>query len=288
MSFSDELEQFRSSHPYSETEIDGIRVSYLLCGNENSRTELVYLVGGTGFSTAWFNHIKQMEQEYRVLTFDYPYGVENLEELADLVIKLTDKLQIKDPVFIGASLGGILAQVIARKYSDKMTGVCLYSTTCLSEKSIAGLKKHYKSYGLLMKLMKIVPYSWIRKMLISVSKKQVGLTNEPEQDKKYMEDFFAWVYRNYTKEFDIHMTTLMTDTAKLKPMTREDYARYDKKTLLVLPLNDEAFPQEAQQELMEMLPDAHTVRVTGGHTSTLYKVGEYVAVTKEFIANTAE
>ena len=86
MSFSDELEQFRSSHPYSETEIDGIRVSYLLCGNENSRTELVYLVGGTGFSTVWFNHIKQMEQEYRVLTFDYPYGIETLEELADLEV----------------------------------------------------------------------------------------------------------------------------------------------------------------------------------------------------------
>ena len=283
MSFSEELEQFRSAHPYSETEIGGVRISYLLCGNENSRKTLVYLVGGTGFSVVWFNHIKQMEQEYRILTFDYPYGIETLEELADLVIKLIDKLQITDPVFIGASLGGILAQVIARKYSDKMTGVCLYSTTCLSEKSLEGLKKHYKSYGLIMKLMKIVPYSWIRKMLISVSKKQVGLTNEPEQDKIYMEDFFAWVYRNYTKEFDIHMTTLMTDTAKLKPMTKEDYARYDKKTLLVLPLNDEAFPQEAQQELMEMLPGAGIVRVTGGHTSTLYKVGEYVAATKGFI-----
>ena len=64
---------------------------------------------------------------------------------------------------------------------------------------------------------------------------------------------------------------------------KEDYARYDKKTLLVLPLNDEAFPQEAQQELMEMLPGASIVRVTGGHTTTLYKVGEYVTVTKDFI-----
>lgn len=58
MSFSEELEQFRSTHPYSETELDGVRVSYLLCGNENSRNTLVYLVGGTGFSVVWFNHIR--------------------------------------------------------------------------------------------------------------------------------------------------------------------------------------------------------------------------------------
>lgn len=283
MAFSEELKAFQYTHPFSTTIVDGIEVNYLLCGNESSKITLVYLVGGTGFSVVWFNHIRQMEKDYRILTFDYPVQINDMEQLADFTIRFVEQMKIKNPLFIGASLGGLLAQLIMRKYPNGDAAYGLYSTSALSASAVKDLMKQYKSYGVMLALMKIVPYSWIRKILINVSKKMIGVENEAEQDRKYMEDFFEWVYRNYTKEFDIHMTTLMVSIAKIKPITEQEYKKADKNVLLVLPTDDKAFSEAAKNELISHLPNAMVTMVTGGHTATLYKVGTYVESTRKFI-----
>ena len=64
MTFVEELESFEQTHRYSELEIDGIKTTYLLCGNSESEKTLVYLVGGTGFSAAWFKHIPKILPAY--------------------------------------------------------------------------------------------------------------------------------------------------------------------------------------------------------------------------------
>lgn len=283
MAFSEELKAFQYTHPFSTTIVDGIEVNYLLCGNESSKITLVYLVGGTGFSVVWFNHIRQMEKDYRILTFDYPVQINDMEQLADFTIRFVEQMKIKNPLFIGASLGGLLAQLIMRKYPNGDAAYGLYSTSALSASAVKDLMKQYKSYGVMLALMKIVPYSWIRKILINVSKKMIGVENEAEQDRKYMEDFFEWVYRNYTKEFDIHMTTLMVSIAKIKPITEQEYKKADKNVLLVLPTDDKAFSEAAKNELISHLPNAMVTMVTGGHTATLYKVGTYAEGTRKFI-----
>lgn len=283
MAFSEELKAFQYTHPFSTTIVDGIEVNYLLCGNESSKITLVYLVGGTGFSVVWFNHIRQMAKDYRILTFDYPVQINDMEQLADFTIRFVEQMKIKNPLFIGASLGGLLAQLIMRKYPNGDAAYGLYSTSALSASAVKDLMKQYKSYGVMLALMKIVPYSWIRKILINVSKKMIGVENEAEQDRKYMEDFFEWVYRNYTKEFDIHMTTLMVSIAKIKPITEQEYKKADKNVLLVLPTDDKAFSEAAKNELISHLPNAMVTMVTGGHTATLYKVGTYAEGTRKFI-----
>lgn len=283
MAFSEELKAFQNTHPFSTAIVDGIEVNYLLCGNESSKITLVYLVGGTGFSVVWFNHIRQMEKDYRILTFDYPVQINDMEQLADFTIRFVAQLKIQNPLFLGASLGGFLAQLIMRKYPNDDAAYGLYSTSALSASAVKDLMKQYKSYGVMLALMKIVPYSWIRKILINVSKKMVGVENEAEQDRKYMEDFFEWVYRNYTKEFDIHMTTLMVSIAKIKPITEQEYKKADKNVLLVLPTDDKAFSEAAMNELISHLPNAMVTMVTGGHTATLYKVDTYVESTRKFI-----
>ena len=288
MTFSEELKAFEQTHSYSDLTIEGIKTTYLLCGNPVSEKTLVYLVGGTGFSAAWFKHIQQMEHEYRILTLEYPVGIEQMEKLADHIMSLIKELGIQKPVLIGASLGGMLAQVIARRYAGSIFGICLYSTCSLSETSINGLKKQYRSYGILLPVMKVIPYNWIRKLLINVSRKKIGAQNGTDEEKAWLDEFFTWVYQSYTKELDIHMTTLMADVPNLMPVTQQEYAAFDEKSLLILPLNDEAFPKEAQQDLMDMMPRANVIRLDGGHVATLYKVEEYVNATKQFLKNDYE
>ena len=283
MNFDTEIQRFLATHPYQQIEVDGIAAKYLLCGKQDAKYTLVYLVGGTGISAVWFHHILKMEQEYQIITMDYPMEITTMEALAEHVLHLLDALNLENTIFIGASLGGFLAQLIGRKNPDRVAGMCLYSTCSLSKTSVSDLKKQYKSYGVMVSIMKIIPYSWIRKLLIKFSGKQVGLENEKESDRTYMEDFFTWVYRQYTRAFDIHMTTLMIDIADLSYMTSADYAGFDARSLLVLPKKDKAFSEVAQKDLIDSMPRAQVERVCGGHTATLFKVEDYVAVTKKFI-----
>lgn len=88
MSFEKDIEEFENTHPCKETIVDGITFSYMLCGNENSDKTLVCLVGGTGLPVIWFNHVKAMEKDYRILTMNYPLQIKDLEELADMIAKL--------------------------------------------------------------------------------------------------------------------------------------------------------------------------------------------------------
>ncbi len=282
MSFEKNIEEFEKSHPCKETMVDGITFSYMLCGNEYSDKTLVYLVGGTGLPVIWLNHVKAMEKDYRILTMNYPMQINDLEELADMIAKLVLSLELKNPVYIGSSLGGFIAQLIARKHPDKVHGMCLYSTCCLSENSIADMKKQYKIYGLLLFMMKILPYSWLRKMMVSISLKQIGIENEAPEDKKYMEDLFRWVYSQYTKKFDYHLTSLIATVVDLEPFTKQQYDHLCHNTLLVLPTDDKAFSEEAKKDLRNMMPYTKIENIKGGHTATLYKVDGYVSATRKF------
>lgn len=119
--------------------------------------------------------------------------------------------------------------------------------------------------------------------MISICLKQVGIEEEAPEDKKYMEDLFRWVYSKYTKQFDIHMTSLIATVVDLKPFTKEQYDKLCHNTLLVLPTDDKAFSDEAKKDLRDMMPYETIENIKGGHTATLYKVDGYVSATKRFL-----
>lgn len=288
MIFKEELEKFQSTHPYETIDVDGIEFEYMLCGNPESSYTCVYLIGGLGLSVCWLSHVIQMEKDYRVLTFEYPMEIKDIETLGRYAVKLLDALHIENPVLIGASFGGFLSQVIACLIPDRVSAVCLYSTCSLSEVSIKELAKQYWSFKPMLGLMKIIPYSWMQKMEISATRKILSTADETEEDKKFVADLFAWAYGQYTKEFDCHLTGLIISPGYMKPITKEQYAQFDSKALLVLPLDDKAFSDTAKRDLEEMLPGAKTVKVKGGHVATLAKTGEYVKVTREFIEECAK
>ena len=72
MKFDTEINNFMATHTFKQINVDGISTRYLLCGNEDLKYTLVYLVGGTGIPEVWLNHILKMETDFRILTMDYP------------------------------------------------------------------------------------------------------------------------------------------------------------------------------------------------------------------------
>ena len=278
--YEEELNEFLSTHRFEDAVIDGANYHYLLCGE--GKTVLVFLVGGMGLSYMYMPYVTALESEYRILTFDYPYEFNTNEELADGISALLRYLDIDSAVMIGSSYGGYVAQVFARRYPEQTKGLCLFSTAGLSEQTVSSLREKYQKMApVLLWVLKHVSYSWLKPMMIRSCMRHAE--NATEEQLSYMLNMFRFIYRDYTRELDVHMTTLLMDLMYLLPSRPEDFAYLKDRVLLILPENDGSFTPEMQEDLIRMLPDSVIVEgVDSGHISTLLQVDRYVDEIRRF------
>ena len=282
MSFQSELKAFEACHSFRTVEIGDCSFSYLLCGREDSEQTLVYLVGGTGNPLGWYQHVLAMENRYRILLLNYPMGVDQLEPLIGRIGKLLKHLGISRAVWIGASFGGYIAQLMARACPEQTEALVLYATTALTEKGIGDLKAQYRYVGVLLWLIQHVPYNFLKAAALKPAMQKMIPKGDPERT-QYLKEFTQWVYEGYTRETDLHMTRLMADIVNLKPVTSEDYAFLRGKILLILPEGDQAFTEEMQQDLISLLCGAEVKTMPGGHLATLCSAGAFAEATDAFL-----
>ena len=282
MDFQTELEEFQQSHPFKTQDIEGKTFHYLLCGPENAAYTLVYFVGGTGNPLGWYRHVLSMEHQYRVLLVDYPMGCDEMEALTHLIVRLTDRLGIQRAVWIGASLGGYVAQLVARACPEKTAAMVLYATTALTAESIAQLKQKYRYVGKLLWAMEHLPYGMLKFLFMKPSLNRLVPAGSP-QEADYVRQFSQWIYEDLTREKDLHMTRLMADLIHVTPEIPEDFSFLQGRVLLILPENDKAFSPAMQQELQELMKGAAVEKMEGGHLSTLCKAEIYAEKTSAFL-----
>ena len=282
MKFKSDLEAFQVSHPFSVMEIQGCSFHYLLCGREESPCTLVYFVGGTGNPLGWYRHVLAMESKYRILLLDYPMGVDEMEQLTGLIGALIRELDIEKAVWIGASFGGYIAQLMAKKNPEITRAMVLYATTALSEKGIDALKKQYRYMGTLLWLMEHGPYGLLKGAFMKPMLKRL-IPREHTDYAAYMKDFIQWIYEGYTRQTDLHMTRLMADIGNLTPVRSEDFDYLKGRVQLILPQNDKAFSPQMQEELMALLRYPDTETMEGGHLATLFRAEEFAARTDAFL-----
>ena len=282
MTFQEELQTFLAVHPFQEQQIEGHTFRYLLCGYADSPCTLVYFVGGTGNPLGWYGHVQTLEGKYRILLLDYPMGVDEMEPMVRLIGGLLEALEIRKAVFIGASFGGYIAQLVARAYPEITTAMILYATTALTEKGIEDLKKKYQYVGKLLWTMEHVPYGILKSLIMKPSMKRLIPKGNPEQT-RYVKDFIQWVYQDYTLEKDLHMTRLMADIVNLEPVKSEDFAYLKGRVMLILPREDKAFTPEMQKDLQALLQYPSTQTIEGGHLATLLRADEIARRTDDFL-----
>ena len=284
MSFTEELQSFMGSHPFKNMEIEGKVFQYLLCGNENSSCTLCYFVGGTGNPLGWYRHVLSMEENYRILLVDYPMGEDRVEPMTALIGALIERLHIDKAVWIGASFGGYMAQLMARTYADKTEALVLYATTALTEKGIGDLQKQYHYVGFLLWLMEHFPYGILKALTMKPMMKRLIPKGDSQQD-ACLRGFIQWIYEGYTREMDLHMTRLRADLVNLRPVTEQQLSYLKGRVLLILPEQDRAFTEEMQQGLISLMQDPLVLSAEGGHLATLTHAEEFAEKTRCFLQN---
>lgn len=177
MLYSEKLNQFKQDFPAKTITVDGAEFRYVLCGKDAGRT-LVLLNGGMNTLEMWMDYAQELSKDERVLLFDYPQALRTNGELITGMHAFFARVGVKNPIFVGASDGGMVAQLYTQKYPREVGGLVLISTGGMDEKTIRTLKKQYR-FGLLM--------LWYMKQTPVTEKDFAALSGEillilPEQD----------------------------------------------------------------------------------------------------------
>lgn len=111
--------------PVKELKAGGHRWIYLSTGQGD--TTLLFLHGMGGTYDIWFQQISYFKSRYRIISVEYP-PAHSLKELAEGVMAVLDRENVKQAVVIGSSLGGYLAQYLAAYYSERVLKASLGNT----------------------------------------------------------------------------------------------------------------------------------------------------------------
>ena len=141
MLYSEKVKLFDAAHPCSSITVDGAQFRYVLCGKEDGKT-LVFLNGGMNGLEMWLDYVDDLSKDFRVLLFDYPHATN--QELVKRMHAFFRTLGVEAPIFIGASDGGMVAQIYVQKYPGETGEIILISTGGMDENTLKSLKSKYR------------------------------------------------------------------------------------------------------------------------------------------------
>ncbi len=284
MSYAQELKVFSEKYPCQYMTVDGSKFRYVLRGKEDGRT-LVLLNGGMNTLGMWMRYVEGLSVKNQVLLFDYPQELRTNQELVVGMHKFFEKLGITQPVFIGASDGGMVAQIYTQKYPGEVGGLVLISTGGMDEDTIRSLKKKYFLAPLMLFYMKHCNYEKLKPRLIKAGMGHIR--NEDEAQVEYAREMFETIFKDYTKEKDLHISGLLADLMNQKPVTEADFLKLQGKILLILP-NQDFFSEKMQRNLIQLMHNPEIKYVRGGHLSTILQAEDYIQTISRFLQKQEE
>ena len=274
MLYSEKLRPFAAAHPCRTIDVDGAQFRYILTGKPEGRTR-VFLNGGMNTLEMWMDYVDPLAEERRVLLFDYPRELRTNQELVVGTRAFFQALGIGKPVFIGASDGGMVAQIYVQKYPGEAGGLILISTGGMDANTLKSLKKKYCIAPLLLWYMKHCNYEKLKPKLIKAGMRHIR--NESAEEIAYARDMFETIFKDYKQEKDVHISGLLADVMNQTPVTADDFSQLKGRILLVLPDQD-FFSGKMQEDLINLMHDPKIAYVSGGHLSTVLRVDDYIGV----------
>lgn len=280
MLYSEKLKLFAAAHPCNNITVDGVQYRYILNGNAADKT-LVFLNGGMNTLEMWMDYVDGLSDDFRIFLFDYPQELRTNQELVTGMHAFFQKLGIQSPIFVGASDGGMVAQIYVQKYPGETGGLILISTGGMDANTLKSLKKKYFLAPLMLWYMKHCNYEKLKPKLIKASLSHIR--NEGPEAIAYAKDMFETIFKDYKQEKDVHISGLLADLMNQEPVTAADFAALEGKILLILP-NQDFFSGKMQEDLIKLMHHPQISYVSGGHLSTVLKTEDYIRAIREFLS----
>lgn len=280
--FREEYKAFLREYPYKTIEVDGVTVRYQRGGKEGAPTVLFF--HGLEMQEMWMPYVLHFREKYGFLIYEYPFFTVKLEEQIEFLRKMLDKLGIEEVILLGASDGGVNAQMFAKKYPEMVKAMILTTTLTLDSDYIRNIKKEWIKGPIMINLMKIMPAKTLMKQLIKLSLK--FLEYETPENKAYGISFYETVASDlqYKKRF-IHSYTCVFMLRNCEYFKKEDFAYLHGKVQILVPEHD-IFKKEDQEILAALFRDldARIEDAPGGHVGFIVQADAYLEKIDNFLA----
>ena len=239
--------------------VDGSKFRYVLSGKKGGKI-LVLLNGGMNTLEMWMGYVDSLAADYQVLLFDYPQELRTNQELVKGMHAFFEKIGITQPIFIGASDGGMVAQIYTQKYHGEVGGLILISTGGMDAATLKSLKKKYFFAPLMLFYMKHCNYEKLKPKLIRAGMGHIR--NESKEQAAYAQDMYETIFKDYKKEKDVHISGLLADLMNQTPVAEPDFKELEGKILLILP-NQDFFSGKMQKDLIQLMHNPEIKYVSG-------------------------
>ena len=279
MLYSEKMPIFTAKHPAQTVTVDGAAYRYVRSGAGRDKT-LVLLNGGMNTLEMWMDYVAPLAQKYDVLLFDYPQELPTNQALVAGMHAFFAALGIERPIFVGASDGGMVAQIYTQKYPTEVGGLVLISTGGMDAATLKSLKRRYFFAPVLLWYLAHCNYEKLKPRLIKAGMSHIR--DESAAEIAYAQDMFETIFKDYQQAKDVHISGLLADLMNQTPVTEADFRALKGRILLILP-NQDFFSGQMQQDLIRLMQEPQIAYVSGGHLGTVLKADDYLRTMETFL-----
>ena len=251
---------------------DGTRIHYEVTGKSGATP--VLMIQGLGASkNAWNLQRIAMATRFRIISFDNrgagrsdkPAEPFTLEQMADDAIAVLDAAGIDTAHVVGASMGGVISQIVAVKFPHRVRSLTLVCTAC---------RNHPWRQELLQ--------SWAKtaadKGMIEVGKEAAQWVMSPRSFRRLV-PAFTWMgplaalrpRHSFVSQIDAILNTREDLVDQLSTITAP--------TMVIVGNQDILTPRGDSEEIAERIPNAELVVISGAahglmmeHSSTFNRI----------------
>ena len=251
------LETFRARFPYRNMEHHGqIYRVWDVCDARNSSFAAVYLPSGLGTGEIWFPYMLYNRMDVRSIALSLAADEDPLV-LVRAWGELLKEMGVQKCVLIGQSIGGLLAQIMAKEFPEMVLGLCLPTCGCPSETLSQEVRDTWQLRRKLKRRMSWRSFT-TRDRLKMASEMFNAMCPEDYQESQAFwsafieETFDEYVYKDQYVAVNTQMVPNIYSNIFLKP---SDFS--DELKVLILPSQgDRTFGEKERGELIKMFPQA--------------------------------
>ena len=279
--FKKEYDAFLKKVPYQTATLDGVKVRYQYGGKDGAPVILFF--NGLEMQEMWMPYAEALGKKYRFLIYEYPFHTTNADEQIDFAAKLLKALSIEKVILIGASDGGVYAQIFAKRHPEAVLSMILTTTLTVDSDYVRDIQKERFSTPIFLLLLRLVSAKAEMNLLL---KKSTGfLECETEENRQYGRGFYETVASdlNYKRRF-IHSFKCVY-MLKDYPYFKESDFEYLRGKIQVLIPEKDIFKKENQDRLADLFGklDAEILSVPGGHVGFIVQSECYMDLMAKFL-----
>jgi 3-oxoadipate enol-lactonase len=251
---------------------DGTRIHYEVTGKSGATP--VLMIQGLGASkNAWNLQRISMATRFRIISFDNrgagrsdkPTDPFTLEQMADDALAVLNAAGVETAHIVGASMGGVISQIVAVKYPHRVRSLTLVCTAC-------------RNHPWRQELLQAWAKTAAEKGMIEVGKEAAQWVMSPRSFRRLV-PAFTWMgplaalrpRHSFVSQIDAILNTREDLVDQLSTISAP--------TMVIVGNQDILTPRGDSEEIAERIPNAELVIISGAahglmmeHSSTFNRI----------------